>query len=250
MPDREKVTTGCGDVHVPDLLLTMPILCHLKCKQLLSMLCFSESLPSHSLPKDLQPILTLGAKAAVGIPLIESQPEEEEEELASNLAATSISSIVPQANPALAHNRSAALSQLPVLEGDDKVIHIPLFFSNIQYDEKEFPIGKYDMFKQQLDLRKKNSWTMKLDEVGSIKGHPNSKVPTIEVIEVHAINSIAPFILCSKLKPLMLQSPEVLFVFASSHLVQQDKWVINVSAMEGKFYRHKTEFHPHTKFEY
>jgi hypothetical protein len=27
---------------------------------------------------------------------------------------------------------------------------------------------------------------------------------------------------------------------------QQSKHIVNVSAMEGKFYRHKTPFHPHT----
>jgi len=26
----------------------------------------------------------------------------------------------------------------------------------------------------------------------------------------------------------------------------QSKYIVNVSAMEGKFYRHKTPFHPHT----
>jgi NAD(P)-dependent dehydrogenase (short-subunit alcohol dehydrogenase family) len=46
---------------------------------------------------------------------------------------------------------------------------------------------------------------------------------------------VAPFILCSKLKPLLLRSP-----FA-------DKHVVNVSAMEGIFSRHtKTDKHPHT----
>lgn len=35
------------------------------------------------------------------------------------------------------------------------------------------------------------------------------EVPTVEVVEVHAINSLAPFIINSRLKPLMLRSPEV-----------------------------------------
>lgn len=35
------------------------------------------------------------------------------------------------------------------------------------------------------------------------------QVPTVELVEVHAINSLAPFILCSKLKALMLRSPSV-----------------------------------------
>lgn len=36
------------------------------------------------------------------------------------------------------------------------------------------------------------------------------------------------------MKGLLLKSPE------------SDRFVVNVSAMEGKFYRHKTPHHPHT----
>eukprot|EP01114_Cavostelium_apophysatum_P015994 TRINITY_DN4481_c0_g1_i1.p1 TRINITY_DN4481_c0_g1~~TRINITY_DN4481_c0_g1_i1.p1 ORF type:complete len:575 (-),score=176.63 TRINITY_DN4481_c0_g1_i1:45-1769(-) len=108
-------------------------------------------------------------------------------------------------------NVSAAMSQAVLLPGDE--IH----------DVKEFPIGKYDVFQQQLDLRRDNSWLMKLGDVA-----------TIELIEVTTVNSLSPFILCSKLKPLFLKSPA------------KDKYIINVSAMEGKFYRHKTANHPHT----
>ena len=48
-------------------------------------------------------------------------------------------------------------------------------------------------------------------------------------------NAIAPFILNARLKPLMLRTPE------------RDKHIVNVSAMEGQFYRRwKTTRHPHT----
>ena len=79
---------------------------------------------------------------------------------------------------------------------------------------------------------------------------------TPELAEVFAINTLAPFILNSKLKPLMASTnPEGL------------KFIVNVSAMEGalrvcgavlanalrltphaagKFYRHKSPNHPHT----
>jgi NAD(P)-dependent dehydrogenase (short-subunit alcohol dehydrogenase family) len=87
-----------------------------------------------------------------------------------------------------------------------------------------FPVGIQDGEGQQLDLRKKNSWRMELDEV-----------PTVELIEVQLVNSIAPFVLTARLKPLMLRSPS------------RDKHVVNVSAMEGQFYRtFKTTRHPHT----
>ena len=40
-------------------------------------------------------------------------------------------------------------------------------------------------------------------------------------MEVHFINACAPFVLCSKLKPLMERSPD------------RPRFVVNVSAMEG-----------------
>ena len=55
---------------------------------------------------------------------------------------------------------------------------------------------------------------------------------TPELAEVFAINALAPFVLNSKLKAL-LAKPELSFV-------------VNVSAMEGKFYRRKQPTHPHT----
>ena len=49
-----------------------------------------------------------------------------------------------------------------------------------------------------------------------------------------AINTLAPFIINSRLRGLLEASP------------QQPRFVVNVSAMEGKFYRYKTPNHPHT----
>ena len=87
-----------------------------------------------------------------------------------------------------------------------------------------FPEGKLDQDLQQKDLREHNSWRMQLAEV-----------PSVELLEVHLVNAIAPYILNARLKPLMLSSPE------------RDKHIVNVSAMEGKFYRRfKTTRHPHT----
>jgi NAD(P)-dependent dehydrogenase (short-subunit alcohol dehydrogenase family) len=87
-----------------------------------------------------------------------------------------------------------------------------------------FPEGRLDADLQQLDLRRMNSWRMRLADV-----------PTAEMIETQLINSIAPFILCSKLKPLMMRERT------------DEKHIVNVSAMEGKFARRtKTDKHPHT----
>jgi len=53
---------------------------------------------------------------------------------------------------------------------------------------------------------------------------------------VLTINTMAPFILNGRLKKLMC-SPACRGV---------DRYIVNVSAMEGKFYRFKTPNHPHT----
>ena len=87
-----------------------------------------------------------------------------------------------------------------------------------------FPQGIRDGEGQVLDLREKNSWRMDLHEVS-----------TLELVEVQLVNAIAPFVLNAQLKPLMLAVPS------------RDKHIVNVSAMEGQFYRtFKTTRHPHT----
>jgi NAD(P)-dependent dehydrogenase (short-subunit alcohol dehydrogenase family) len=87
-----------------------------------------------------------------------------------------------------------------------------------------FPQGILDQDLQQVDLRGRNSWRLLMAEV-----------PSVELLEVHLVNAIAPFIINARLKPLMTRSPE------------RDKHIVNVSAVEGQFYRsHKTVRHPHT----
>lgn len=82
----------------------------------------------------------------------------------------------------------------------------------------------FDGHGQPKDYRSQNSWTTKLEEVS-----------TLELLETHLVNSIAPFILNGKLKELLLKSPH------------ERKFIVNVSAMEGQFNRrNKTSFHPHT----
>tara|TARA_B110000971_G_C19573869_1_gene304255 strand:- start:24 stop:515 length:492 start_codon:yes stop_codon:yes gene_type:complete len=66
------------------------------------------------------------------------------------------------------------------------------------------------------------------------------EIQTTEVAEVFAINSIAPFILNSQLTPLMKKSS-----VTTLNSIQR-KFIVNVSAMEGKFYRIKSSYHPHT----
>ena len=87
-----------------------------------------------------------------------------------------------------------------------------------------FPEGMLDRDLQQVDLRGRNSWRLLLDEVSSV-----------ELVEVQLVNAIAPFIINARLKALMLRAPG------------RDKHIVNVSAVEGQFYRKfKTTRHPHT----
>jgi NAD(P)-dependent dehydrogenase (short-subunit alcohol dehydrogenase family) len=61
------------------------------------------------------------------------------------------------------------------------------------------------------------------------------EVSTIELLEVHLVNAVAPFVINARLKPLMAAVPTA------------DKHIVNVSAMEGQFYRtYKSDKHPHT----
>jgi NAD(P)-dependent dehydrogenase (short-subunit alcohol dehydrogenase family) len=107
---------------------------------------------------------------------------------------------------------SAALSQVPLLP--EELLSRPDLF----------PAGCLDQDLQQIDLRSGNSWRMLLADV-----------PTVELIEVQLVNAIAPFILNARLKPLLLRVPG------------RDKHIVNVSAVEGQFYRvAKTTRHPHT----
>jgi NAD(P)-dependent dehydrogenase (short-subunit alcohol dehydrogenase family) len=98
-------------------------------------------------------------------------------------------------------SHSAAMSQMILLPEDAGI------------DGDILPPGCTDINGQQLDLRKTNSWLLKMEEVS-----------TPEVMECMFINAIAPFVLNSRLKPLMR--------IPYSH---QDRYIINVSAMEGKW---------------
>ncbi|MBL4637635.1 MAG: SDR family oxidoreductase [Kofleriaceae bacterium] len=90
--------------------------------------------------------------------------------------------------------------------------------------ESIFPQGLLDQDLQQVDRRKINSWRL-----------PLADVSTVEVLEVQLVNTIAPFLLNARLKELMMRR------------TSEDKHIVNVSAVEGQFYRSfKTDKHPHT----
>jgi NAD(P)-dependent dehydrogenase (short-subunit alcohol dehydrogenase family) len=74
-----------------------------------------------------------------------------------------------------------------------------------------------------IDQREQNSWTLRLAEVAPV-----------EFAEVLVVNTLAPFLLTSQLKPLFLKSS-----FA-------DRYIVNVTGADGLFgSRAKTSQHPH-----
>jgi len=124
-------------------------------------------------------------------------------------------------------NNSTGKMPVPLLAGlthAAALSQVPLLPEELEAQKGLFPEGKLDQDLQQIDLRERNSWRLLMAEV-----------PTVELLEVQLVNAIAPFILNARLKPLMLRSPE------------RDKHIVNVSAVEGQFYRKfKTTRHPHT----
>lgn len=111
-----------------------------------------------------------------------------------------------------------------LLESPAELSQLPLLAGELATRDHLFPAGQLDQDLQQVDLRDRNSWRLLLAEVSSV-----------ELLEVQLINAIAPFIINARLKPLMLRTPE------------RDKHIVNVSAVEGQFYRLcKTTRHPHT----
>jgi NAD(P)-dependent dehydrogenase (short-subunit alcohol dehydrogenase family) len=116
------------------------------------------------------------------------------------------------------------ISEVAGLTHAAQLSQIALLPEERQAQKDLFPEGRLDQDLQQVDLRGRNSWRLLMAEVSSV-----------ELLEVQLVNAIAPFIINARLKPLMLRTPE------------RDKHIVNVSAVEGQFYRpFKTTRHPHT----
>ncbi|HLT28897.1 MAG TPA: SDR family oxidoreductase [Myxococcaceae bacterium] len=156
-----------------------------------------EQVPTRTLPSHLQPLL-----------------RSHEQVVASLRPEASTDALVPawdNADAGLGIHASALLSQIP-------------YTLEPEYLPEVFPEGKLDADLQQVDLREVNSWRLRLGEVS-----------TAEMLEVHLINAVAPFVLCGKLRGLMNRDRS------------EPRHVVNVSAMEGIFSRGtKTDKHPHT----
>jgi NAD(P)-dependent dehydrogenase (short-subunit alcohol dehydrogenase family) len=128
--------------------------------------------------------------------------------------------LLPEAGVALAAPRALALAGVTHAAALSQVSLLP----DDAAGRDLFPVGLLDQDLQQVDLRETNSWRLRLDEVAAV-----------ELLEVHLVNAVAPFLLNARLKPLMLRTPG------------REKHIVNVSAVEGQFYRKfKTTRHPHT----
>jgi len=163
----------------------------------------NEQLPLFDLPKDTQKLL------------------QDYDECKNQLAVHSASNLQKKEAqtvswigkaPGVGLRASAALSQ------------IPYAYDHALKTSEVFPEGQLDVDLQQVDLRKTNSWRLRLGEI-----------ETAEMFELQLVNAIAPFVLCNKLEPMMKRD------FTGK------KHMVNVSAMEGKFHRFKKiDRHPHT----
>jgi len=117
-------------------------------------------------------------------------------------------------------------SQIPGIgiKSSAQLSQIPYRIDNSIDVNEAFPEGKLDADLQQVDLRKTNSWRLRLGEVAPV-----------EMMEVQLVNSIAPFVLCNRLSALMRKD------------YTGKKHIVNVSAIEGKFHTfRKEDRHPHT----
>jgi NAD(P)-dependent dehydrogenase (short-subunit alcohol dehydrogenase family) len=113
--------------------------------------------------------------------------------------------------------RLEAPSTLALSEGSLQLPAMPQDMQDI------LPTDSWEDNEERADSRDVNSWLLRLDEVSAL-----------EMLEVQLVNQVAPFLLNSRLKRLLMLS---LF---------DRRFIVNVSAMEGQFSRNKTVYHPHT----
>jgi NAD(P)-dependent dehydrogenase (short-subunit alcohol dehydrogenase family) len=106
---------------------------------------------------------------------------------------------------------AAELTQLPLLPEDR------------QTDLAAFPTGQRDRYGRPVDLRERTSWLLELPEV-----------ELGELLEVHAVNCLAPFALLRCLDGLLMRAAPA------------PRFVVNVASLEGNFAGGKSGKHPHT----
>lgn len=140
-----------------------------------------------------------------------SELAEQEQAPLEMLPPTEARRLVPMEAPATA---KLPMESTPLLAGGQEVLPAV---------QDVLPADRLHDNEERADSRNINSWLLRLDDVTAP-----------EMLEVQLVNSVAPFVLNSRLKGLMMRSP------------YERRFIVNVSAMEGQFSRHKTVFHPHT----
>lgn len=161
------------------------------------------------------PLLLMGMDKSHGSDLKDAKANDDKDNSQQQVVTVTDSGSEPSRFETSGVSHSAAMSQMVILPED------------VGVSDDILPPGMSDINGHQLDLRTQNSWLLKMEEVS-----------TPEVMECMFINAIAPFVLNSRLKPLM--------TIPQDDAIRPDRFVINVSAMEGKFYRYKMANHPHT----
>ncbi|MCG8618906.1 MAG: SDR family oxidoreductase [Desulfobacterales bacterium] len=165
----------------------------------------NESRSHSQLPMDVQDIL---GQHQTCISQLESNPAQDQAQGKENALPATWNGTAP----GVGLRMSAQLSQIPY--SYDHSLDVPAVF----------PAGKLDADLQQMDLRKTNSWRLRLGEI-----------QTSEMLEIQLVNSVAPFVLCNRMAEFMKRD------------YTGQKHIVNVSAMEGKFLRFKKgSRHPHT----
>ncbi len=155
---------------------------------------------------------------------VDTMPTEMRKLLGSYEGLRSYQMIPDESDEANTNALSSGVVALAGLTHAAELSQVPLLPEELLAQKHLFPEGRLDQDLQQVDLRGRNSWRLLLAEVS-----------TVELLEVQLVNAVAPFIINARLKPLMLRTPE------------RDKHIVNVSAVEGQFYRNcKTTRHPHT----
>lgn len=163
----------------------------------------NETLPFHQHSKDVQILLSHHQQCLTEIDFVNQPDTKNQKTLAVSWNGQ---------QQGIGIKASAQLSQ------------IPYKFDNSNEVAELFPEGKLDADLQQVDLRKTNSWRLKLGQI-----------EPLEMMEVQLVNSIAPFVLLNRLTDLMRKD------------YTGKKHIVNVSAMEGKFHTFtKADRHPHT----
>jgi NAD(P)-dependent dehydrogenase (short-subunit alcohol dehydrogenase family) len=135
------------------------------------------------------------------------------------------------AEKALMHNNTSRIISIAPEQVALRNRSLEYTLSYLEPDTNDdlFPLSQVDKFNEQIDLRRKNSWNSKLEELSMM-----------EIAEVQVINNVSPTLIVAIILPLMTVKSDGMNIFARSYIV-------NVTSTEGQFVTiAKTDDHAHT----